>query len=157
MSITRKDIDTYFKLGKKIREGVIHLSQVLAAHGFTGTIPGHLVGSNWDFYILPSGNTPDDITYLDEICNGPIDEAIAAVTSDGDGGTDSWDVPCKLLVLGDKALLEKIDEMKEAQRIAEEKERKAEARRARREAKKYEQAEYQHYLRLKEMFEGKKK
>lgn len=157
MGITRKDIDTYFKLGKKIREGVIHLSKVLAAHGFTGTLPGHLVGSKWDFYICPSGNTPDDIKYLDEMYNDPAHEAIAAITPDGDGGTDSWDVPCKLLVLGDKALLKKIDEMKEAQRIAEEKERKAKERRERREAKKYEKAEYEHYLKLREKFEGKKK
>jgi hypothetical protein len=60
-------------------------------------------------------------------------------------------------VLGDKALLKKTDEMKEAQRIADEKERKATERRKRREAKKYEKAEYEHYLKLKEKFEGKKK
>lgn len=157
MSITQKEIDTYFKLGKKFKEGVVHLSNVLAENGFAGTLPGQLVGSKWAFYLCPPGKTPDDIMYLDEIYNGPIDEAIAAVTPDDDGGTDSWDVPCKLLVLGDKALLKKIAEMKESQRIAEEKERKAKERRDRREAKKYEKAEYQHYLQLKEKFEGKKK
>ncbi len=67
MAITRKDIDTYFKLGNRIKEGVIHLSKVLAENGFTRTLPGHLVGSKWDFYICPSGNTPDDIKYLDEM------------------------------------------------------------------------------------------
>ena len=157
MGITRKDIDTYFKLGKKIKEGVIHLSQVLAWHGFEKVLPGHLIGSNWDCYICPAGNEPDDIKFLDEIYNDPTHEAIAAVTPDGNGGTDTWDVPCKLLVLGDKALLKKIDEMKEAQRIAEEKERKAKERRERREAKKCEKADYQLYLKLKEKFEGKTK
>lgn len=157
MGITQKDIDNYFKLGKKIKEGVIHLSKVLAENGFTGTLPGQLVGSRCAFYLCPSGKTPDDITYLDEMYDVPAHEAIAAIIPDGDGGTDIWDVPCKLLVLGDKALLKKIAEMKEAQRIAEEKERKAKERRERREAKKYEKAEYEHYLQLKEKFEGKKK
>jgi hypothetical protein len=157
MGITRKDIDTYFKLGKKIKESVIHLSKVLADNGFEKVLPGHLVGSKWDFYICPSGNTPDDIKYLDDMYNDPAHEDITAITPDGNGGTDSWDVPCKLLVLGDKALLKKIDEMKEAQRIAEEKERKAKERRERREAKKYEKAEYERYLKLKEKFEGKTK
>lgn len=157
MAITRKDIDTYFKLGNRIKEGVIHLSKVLAENGFEKVLPGHLVGSEWDLYLCPPGHAPDDITYLDEIYNDPAHETIAAIIPDGDGGTDSWSVPCKLLVLGDKALLKKIDEMKEAQRIAEEKERKAKERRERREAKKYEKAEYEHYLKLKEKFEGKKK
>lgn len=157
MGITRKDIDTYFELGKKIKEGVIHLSKVLVENGFEKVIPGHLLGSKFDSYICPSGNEPDDIKYLDEIYNDSAHEYIEAITPDGDGGTDSWKVPCKLLVLGDKALLKKIGEMKEAQRIAEEKERKAKERRDRMEAKKCEQAEYKHYLQLKEKFEGKKK
>ena len=157
MGITQKDIDTYFRLGKKIKEGVIHLSKVLAENGFEHIIPGHLFGSHFDFYLCPSGKTPDDITYLDEICNDPVHDGIAAVTPDGDGGTDYWDVPCKLLVLGDKALLKKVAEMKESQRIEEEKKRKAQERRDRREAKKYEKAEYEHYLQLKEKFEGKTK
>lgn len=157
MGITQKDIDNYFELDKKIKEGVIHLSKVLAENGFVRKLPGKLVGSKWDFDICPSGNKPDDIKYLDEMYDVPAHEAIAAIIPDGDGGTDIWDVPCKLLVLGDKALLKKIDEMKEAQRIAKEKERKAKERRERREAKKYEKAEYEHYLQLKEKFEGKKK
>ena len=157
MAITRKDIDTYFALGKKIREGVIHLSKVLAENGFEKTIQGHLLGEKFDVYLCPAGKDPDDIKYLDEQYNVQNHETFSAVTLDGDGGEDSWDVPATLLVLGDKALLKKIYEMKEAQRIAEEKEKKANARKERKLAKDREKADYKLYLSLKEKFEGKTK
>ena len=152
MSITRKDIDNYFALGKKIKEGVIHLSKVLSDNGFVKMIPRKILEAPYDINLIPPDMAWDDIKYLHAYENDDTHEVFEAVTPDDDGRNDYWDVPARLLVLNDRELLETIAKMKAAQRIIEEKERKARARRERIEAKRQRDVEYKYYLELKEKF-----
>ena len=155
---TKKDIDNYFALGKKIRDDVIHLSEVLAENGFEKVIPGELIGLKFDAYLCPVGTRSEDIVSIYEGFNDPEHETFSVETNDRDGGTDTWTVPTSLFCLpNDKALLKKIGEMKKMKMALEEKEKKADARRAAREKKRAEKAEHDLFLRLKEKFEGGKK
>lgn len=155
---TKKDIDNYFSLGKKIRKDVIHLSEVLAENGFGKVIPRELIGLKFDVFLCPVGTRSEDIVGIDEECNDPEHETFSVETTDHDGGTDTWTVPTSLFCLpNDKALLKKIGEMKKMKMALEEKEQKASARRAAREKKRAEKAERELFLRLKEKFEGSKK
>jgi len=155
--VTKKELDTFFELRDKIRKAVIHLSEKLAEHGYSKIIPGHLLGLNHDVYLFPPGKSFGDIHRITDDMSSPTRETFDVMSPDGESGYDRWEVPVCLLVLGDTALAKKIAEMKETQRIAEEKKRKKDERKARKAEKDAEKRNYELYLRLKEKYEGKKK
>lgn len=154
--IKKKELDTFFELRDKIRKAVIHLSEKLEEHGYSKIIPGHLLGLSHDVYLFPPGNSFDDIHCITDDMSAPSRETFDVMSPDGEFGYDRWEVPVCLLVLGDTALAKKIAEMKETQRIAEEKKRKKDERKARQAEKNAEKRNYELYLRLKEKYEGNK-
>ena len=152
---SKKEIEQYFALGKKIRQDIIRVSEAMARNGFT-VIPGKLIGYKFDIYLVPVGTECDDIAYLYDTLSDDAHDTFEAITVDSDGDNCSWTVPTAFLGLSDKALEKKIEEIKEAERKRNEKEMEASRRRQRRDAKKAEQAEYEQYMKLKEKFEPKR-
>lgn len=153
---SKKEIEQYFALGKKIRQDILRVSEAMARNGF-GVIPGNLIGYKFDIDLVPAGTECDDIVYLYDTLSDDAHDTFEAITVDRDGDNCSWTVPTAFLGLSDKALEKKIEEIKEAEKKRNEKEIEAARRRLRREAKKAEKAEYEQFLKLKEKFEPKRK
>jgi len=153
---SKKEIEQYFALGKKIRQDIIRVSEAMARNGFS-VIPGNLIGYKFDIDLVPAGTECDDIVYLDYTISDDAHDTFEAITVDSDGDTCSWTVPTAFLGLSDKALEKKIEEIKEAEKKRNEKEMESARRRQRRDAKKAEKAEYELYMKLKEKFDTKRK
>lgn len=153
---SKKEIEQYFALGKKIRQDIIRVSEAMARNGFS-VIPGNLIGYKFDLDLVPVCTECDDIVYLYDTLSDDAHDTIEAITLDCDGDNCSWTVPTAFLGLSDKALEKKAEEIKDAEKKRNEKEMEAARRRQRRDDKKAEKAEYELYMKLKEKFDTKKK
>lgn len=153
---SKKEIEQYFALGKKIRQDIIRVSEAMASNGFS-VIPGNLIGYKFDLDLVPAGTECDDIVCLDDTFSDDSHDTFEANTLDSDGDRCTWTVPTAFLGLSDKALEKKAEEIKEAEKKRNEKEMEAARRRQRREAKKAEQEEYELYMKLDAKYGGRKK